>query len=71
MLKARVAEGDIVCVFSEPQFDAGEVAVVSEAAGLRTAVLDPMGAHLEPGPQFYAALLRDMAARFVGCLSGS
>lgn len=70
MLKDRVAAGDVACVFSEPQFDADLVGVVADRTGLRVSVLDPLGAHLEPGAGFYAALMRDMAGQISDCLSG-
>jgi ABC-type Zn2+ transport system substrate-binding protein/surface adhesin len=34
---------------------------------LASAVLDPLGASIEPGPDFYDALLRDMAKGIVTC----
>ncbi|MFW8636987.1 zinc ABC transporter substrate-binding protein [Cribrihabitans pelagius] len=71
---ARIAElrdaaGDlgVACVFSEPQFNPGLVAAVAEGTGAGTAVLDPMGSHLEPGAQFYPALLRDLGQAVAGC----
>lgn len=69
LLKDRVSEGDIKCVFSEPQFDAQMVSVVAGEVGLRVEELDPLGAHLEPGAGMYSALLRDLTARLSGCLS--
>lgn len=62
-----VAETGVTCVFSEPQFNQGLVATVLEGTGAGTAVLDPLGAKLEPGPQFYPALLQDIGAAIAGC----
>ncbi|KIC33289.1 zinc transporter [Leisingera sp. ANG-M7] len=62
-----VAELEVACVFSEPQFNPGLVATVLDGTGAGTAVLDPLGAGLEPGPQFYPALLQDIGAAIAGC----
>lgn len=66
-IRGAVAELEVSCVFSEPQFNPGLVATVLEGTGAGTAVLDPLGAGLEPGPQFYPALLRELGAAVAGC----
>ncbi|WP_244940842.1 MULTISPECIES: zinc ABC transporter substrate-binding protein [Leisingera] len=62
-----VADLKVSCVFSEPQFNPGVVATVLDGTGAGTALLDPLGAKLEPGPQFYPALLRDIGSAIAGC----
>ncbi|QAX31979.1 zinc ABC transporter substrate-binding protein [Leisingera sp. NJS204] len=62
-----VADLKVACVFSEPQFNPGVVATVLDGTGAGTAVLDPLGAKLEAGPQFYPALLQDIGAAIAGC----
>ncbi|UWQ81430.1 zinc ABC transporter substrate-binding protein (plasmid) [Leisingera sp. S132] len=62
-----VADRKVACVFSEPQFNPGLVATVLEGTGAGTAVLDPLGAGLEPGAGFYPALLQDIGAAIAGC----
>ncbi|MFY0312198.1 metal ABC transporter solute-binding protein, Zn/Mn family [Leisingera sp. D0M16] len=62
-----VADLKVTCVFSEPQFNPGLVATVLDGTGAGTAVLDPLGAKLEPGPQFYPALLQEIGAAIAGC----
>lgn len=59
-----------VCIFSEPQFEPAIVATIAEGTQIRTNVLDPLGAGLEPGPDLYADLMRDMATSFRDCLGG-
>ena len=56
------------CVFSEPQFPSKLVATVIEGTSAKTAVLDPLGATLEPGPKLYAQLINKMATSFETCL---
>ncbi|KIC09689.1 zinc transporter [Leisingera sp. ANG-M1] len=62
-----VADRNVTCVFSEPQFNPGLVATVLDGTGAGTAVLDPLGAKLEVGPGFYPALLQDIGAAIAGC----
>jgi len=69
-LQAMAKEEDISCVFAEPQFDPGIVSAVFGDTGVETGVIDPLGASLTPGPDFYASLLTDMADAMVKCLGG-
>ncbi|WP_372614406.1 zinc ABC transporter substrate-binding protein [Aquicoccus sp.] len=70
-LQEALEEHDVVCIFSEPQFDPGLVTTLTEGTPVRAAVIDPLGGDLEPGPDFYSALLTDLADTMAGCLSGS
>jgi zinc transport system substrate-binding protein len=72
---ARVAEirdligsQGTVCVFAEPQFLGRAVGMITEGADVRTGILDPLGASLEPGPGLYPALLDGLAEALAGCL---
>lgn len=71
-LKERFSENTPVCILAEPAADSRLVDVVAEAAsdGLREVEIDPLGAHLDEGPTFYPALLRDMATRVAACVKG-
>ncbi len=68
-IRDRIAVEGIDCVLAEPQFNAGLVDTVLDGTTARTAVLDPLGASLEPGPQFYNQLLKDLAKALSDCLS--
>ncbi len=70
-LQQALGEHDVVCVFSEPQFDPGLITTLTEGTSVRSAVIDPLGRDIEPGSAFYAALLTDLADTMAGCLSGS
>ena len=61
---------DAACVFSEPQFEPGIVAVVAEGSDAASGVLDPLGADLADGPDLYFDLMRNMATSFAACLDG-
>jgi zinc transport system substrate-binding protein len=67
-IQAAVADLGVACVFSEPQFNAGLVATVMDGSAAKTAVLDPLGTTIEPGPGFYPALIRQLSASMAGCL---
>lgn len=67
-IKAEIAERDVTCSFAEPQFDPSLLEVAAEDADVTIATLDPLGAHLEPGAQFYPALLQSLADGLIGCL---
>ncbi|NMM44843.1 zinc ABC transporter solute-binding protein [Rhodospirillaceae bacterium KN72] len=71
-MQDRIRDSGAVCVFSEPQFPAKMVDVVTEGMSLNRAVLDPLGATLEPGPALYGDLIGALADSFARCLgSGS
>jgi zinc transport system substrate-binding protein len=68
-LRAKLASSGAQCVFSEPNFEAKVVASIIEGSTARTAVLDPEGATLQPGPDLYENLLRGMAKSIRGCVA--
>ena len=67
-IQARVAEQGVTCVLSEPQFDPGIVAAVMDGSEANTGVLDPLGSDLEPGPDLYGNVLRNLATALADCL---
>lgn len=69
-LGQRIEQDNIVCIFAEPQFEPRVIHVVSEGTAARTAELDPLGAHIDPGPEAYFNLLRNMARDLEDCLAG-
>ncbi|APG49098.1 zinc ABC transporter substrate-binding protein [Phaeobacter porticola] len=66
-IRATVADMNVECVLSEPQFSPGLVATVLEGTMARTAVVDPLGIALEPGPEFYPQLLLSVGDAIAGC----
>lgn len=67
-IRARITEAGIACVLAEPQFNPGIVASVLEGTDAKTAVLDPVGIDLVPGPGLYPDLIRGMASALADCL---
>lgn len=67
-LRDLVAELDVACVFAEPQFNRGMVEAVFEQTQAGIGVLDPLGSSLEPGPDMYPQLLRNLSDSLTTCL---
>jgi zinc transport system substrate-binding protein len=70
-LNTAIAEQQIGCVFSEPQFSRRLVDRLVEGHEVATAELDPLGASLDAGPQMYLELLRANSQAFERCLGAS
>jgi zinc transport system substrate-binding protein len=68
-LRQAIVERDAVCVFAEPQFEPRLVEMLVEGTTARSAVLDPLGAALEPGPEAYPTLLANLATALRDCLT--
>ena len=68
-LRARIGQGGAECVFAEPQFDTRLVTAVVEGTPARVGTIDPEGSRIEPGPEHYFALLRNLARDLKACLA--
>ena len=68
-LRARVSQGDIACIFPEPQFEPKLLSAITARARVKTGILDPEGAALTPGPTLYFDLMRGLARGFAQCLA--
>ena len=67
-IQARIQEEGIDCVLAEPQFNPSLVETVLGGTEANTAVVDPIGIDLEPGPTLYPQLIRNMATTLAECL---
>jgi zinc transport system substrate-binding protein len=67
-LRERLEESGARCVFSEPQFEPGLVATIIEGTQARSGELDPIGADLNPGPDAWFQLMRNLATALEECL---
>ena len=64
----EVIEHDkVACVFSEPQFNPDIIKAVAKDMNIKTGVVDPLGATLNPGKDLYFDLIRNMSSSFKGC----
>ena len=57
----------VTCVFSEPQFNPDIIKAVAKDTNIKTGVIDPLGATLNPGKDLYFDLIRNMYASFKIC----
>ncbi len=57
----------VACVFSEPQFNPDIIKAVAKDMNIKTGVIDPLGATLNPGKDLYFSLIKNMSASFKGC----
>ena len=57
----------VTCVFSEPQFNPDIIKAVAKDTNIKTGVIDPLGATLNPGKDLYFDLIRNMYASFKSC----
>jgi zinc transport system substrate-binding protein len=55
-------------VFTEPQFPSRLVPVLIEDTDARSAVLDPLGTGIPPGPDAYFQLMDQLAGALLECL---
>jgi zinc transport system substrate-binding protein len=67
-LRRRIKSLAAVCVFAEPLFQPNLVAAVTEGTRARSGTLDPNGSLLEPGPDLYFDLMRNMGNGLKACL---
>ncbi len=68
-MRRRIAEAGATCLFHEPGAAPGLVATLIEGTAARSAVLDPLGARVAPGPDAYFTMMRGLARSFAGCLA--
>jgi zinc transport system substrate-binding protein len=67
-IRATIRRTGALCVFAEPQFAPELIDTVIEGTDARPAMLDPLGATLEPGPELYPRLMRGLAENLRSCL---
>ena len=67
-LRGALAEHDIRCVFTEPQFEPKLVRTVIEGTEVRTAALDALGFDVERGPDAWFEVMRGLGDSVTECL---
>ena len=55
------------CIFSEPQFNPNIINSIASDTGVKTGVLDPLGANIGKGKNMYFDLIKDMSNSLKGC----
>jgi len=69
-VREAVARTHAVCVFAEPQAPRAAVKKLAGDLGMRSSILDPLGAKAAPEPKGYAVLLKRLAGNLADCLGG-
>ena len=66
-IREIIEHDKITCIFSEPQFNPDIINAVAKDMDIKTGVLDPSGANLNPGKDLYFDLIKNMSKSFKGC----
>lgn len=68
-LQEEIREDNIKCVFSEPQFPAKVVTLITENTDVSIAELDPLGSGIEKGNEHYFLTMQMMSKTFSDCFN--
>ena len=66
-IREIIEHENVACVFSEPQFNPDIINAVAKDMKIKTGVLDPLGATLDPGKNLYFNLIKNMSLSFKDC----
>ena len=66
-IREIIEHDKVSCIFSEPQFNPDIINTVAKDMDIKTGVLDPLGATLDPGKGLYFKLIKNMSKSFKGC----
>ena len=66
-VRELMADNDIHCIFSEPQFNPKVVEVIAQDTNTKMGILDPLGATIPLGKDHYIGVLTDIADSLEDC----
>ena len=66
-IREVIEHENINCLFSEPQFNPSIAETIASDTGIKSAIIDPLGAELDPGKDLYFDLIGDIASSFESC----
>ena len=66
-IREVIEHENVNCIFSEPQFNPDIINAIAMDTNVKTGILDPLGATLEPGKDLYFDLIRNISKSFKGC----
>jgi len=66
-IREIIEHDKVSCIFSEPQFNPDIINTVAKDMDIKTGVLDPLGATLDPGKGLYFKLIKNMSKSFKSC----
>lgn len=68
-MRQQLNNGDVVCVFSEPEFSPNIVETVTRGIDIQRGELDPMAYNIPLQADGYILFINDLTERFVSCLT--
>lgn len=68
-MRQQLSDGEVVCVFSEPEFSPSIVDTVTRGITINKGELDPMAYNIPLQADGYILFINDLTQRFVGCLT--
>ena len=66
-IRKEIKHEKVKCLFSEPQFNPSIAKPIAKDTGVKIAVLDPLGAKLDPSKDLYFQLIKNIALSFKNC----
>ena len=66
-IREIIEHDKVACIFSEPQFNPDIIKSIAKDTGIKTGVLDPLGANLDKGKNLYFDLIKNISSSFKGC----
>ena len=66
-IREVIEHENVNCLFSEPQFNPSIAETIARDTGVKAAIIDPLGAELDPGKDLYFDLIEDIASSFKSC----
>ena len=66
-IREVIEHENVNCIFSEPQFNPDIINAIAMDTNVKTGILDPLGAKLEPGKDLYFDLIKNISKSFKGC----
>jgi zinc transport system substrate-binding protein len=67
-IREKIQQTRARCIFTEPQFPAKYLEVITEGGDYYSGILDPLGVDIPPGPDMYFILMRRLSSALVSCL---
>ena len=66
-IREEIEHEKVKCLFSEPQFNPNIAKAIAKDTGIKIAVIDPLGANLNPSKNLYINLIKSIASSFKNC----
>ena len=66
-IREVIEHENVNCLYSEPQFNPSIAETIARDTGVKAAIIDPLGAELDPGKDLYFDLIEDVASSFKSC----